>query len=396
MQKIFSFLIIFFLLSACQQRKKDTKEIGYSKMQLVERLIKETQESFIPDKRDHIFDIQVKANEDKVILIGSTDYMKAHHHLKNMLINHKIVFADSIRQLPIIEFFEKIGITRLSVANLRAKPKHASELVTQTLMGTPLRILQKENGFYQVQTPEGYYAWVDAAGIVLKSKNEFEKWLAKPKVIVTNMCGMIYSEKKSILYPISDYVLNDVFAIKKVEKIYTIIEYPDGRTGIIDNKDISDIQLLNKSIFTKNLPEKIAETAKHYMGIPYLWGGTSAKGLDCSGFTKNVYAQYGYLLPRDASQQVKIGKKIEITDSFAHLQAGDLLFFGRMQNGKEKITHVAIHLGNGKIIHETGEVKIESLNPKDSNYNKNRHNSLMQARRIIGNYPQTFIGGYTN
>jgi len=347
----------------------------------------------VPDKRDHIFDIHVKASGDKVILKGSTDFTKAHHHLKNMLINHKIAFIDSIQQLPLKKFVDKMGITRLSVANLRAKPKHSAELVTQTLMGMPLRILQQKNGFYQVQTPEGYYAWVDTAGISIKTKKEFEEWLAKPKVIISSMYGMIDSGKKNILHPISDYVLNDVFAVVKAENNLTTIEYPDGRIGIINNKDISDIKLLNKKIISKN-PKRITETAQNYMGIPYLWGGTSAKGLDCSGYTKNVYAQYGYLLPRDASQQVKIGKKIEITDDFNNLLAGDLLFFGRIKNGKEKITHVAIHLGNGRIIHETGEVKIESLNPKDKDYNEYRHKSLMQARRIVGSYPQSFVGGY--
>ncbi len=395
MQKYISFILILLLFNACQQGEKTSQEIQKNNnVQATEKVIIETQKSFVPDKRDHIFDISVKKSDNKIILTGTTDFTKAHNHLKNMLVNHKIAFIDSIRQLPLKEFVNKMGVTRLSVANLRAQPKHSAELVTQTLMGMPLRILQEKNGFYQVQTPEGYYAWVDAAGIIIKTKKEFEEWLAKPKVIVTSMYGMIDSGKKSVFHPISDYVLNDVFAVIKVEKNLTTIEYPDGRTGIISNKDISDIKLLNKKTIAKNLPKKITETTKKYMGIPYLWGGTSAKGLDCSGFSKNIYAQYGYLLPRDASQQVKIGKKIEITDDFSNLLPGDLLFFGRMQNGKEKITHVAIHLGNGRIIHETGEVKMESLNLKDEDYNEYRHKSLMQARRIVGSYPQTFVGGY--
>ena len=101
------------------------------------------------------------------------------------------------------------------------------------------------------------------------------------------------------------------------------------------------------------------------------------------------------MLPRDASQQVKIGKKIEITDDFKNLQPGDLLFFGSINNGKEKITHVAIHIKNGRIIHATGEVKFESLNPQDADYNPDRRKSLLQARRIYHQYPQNFAKIYS-
>jgi SH3-like domain-containing protein len=397
MKKISLILLFVFTLSSCQNTPAEKQNVKKNaQLQNAEKIINETREIFVPDKRDHIFNVAAKTTGDKIIITGTTDFSKAVTHLKNQLLTHKIKFVDSVQYLPIKDFQNKMAVVRLSVANLRAKPKHSAELVTQALMGMPLRVLQEKNGFYQVQTPEGYYAWVDAAGIVIKSKKDFLDWLKKPKVIVTAMFGMLSSNQKNNTHPISDYVLNNVFAVDKSEKKITKVIYPDGRTGNIDNNCIESLEIFNKNNSKKEqLQSNIVNFASNYIGIPYLWGDTSAKALDCSGFTKNVYAQTGYLLPRDASQQVKIGKKIEITDDFSNLQPGDLLFFGRIKNGKEKITHVAIHLNKGKIIHETGEVKIESLNPKDKDYNEYRSKSLLQARRIVGYIPQTFSKAYT-
>jgi len=131
--------------------------------------------------------------------------------------------------------------------------------------------------------------------------------------------------------------------------------------------------------------ESILRVAKSYLGRPYLWGGTSGNGMDCSGFTKTVLFQNGWLLPRDASQQVLVGMPIETDTTLKNILPGDFLFFGRKANDQqtEKVTHVAIYLGEGEIIHSSGYIRIQSLKRGDSTFTEQRLRSLLKATRPL-------------
>jgi cell wall-associated NlpC family hydrolase len=136
----------------------------------------------------------------------------------------------------------------------------------------------------------------------------------------------------------------------------------------------------------KTTPEtvKIIADAEKFMGSPYLWGGTSTKGMDCSGFIKTVFYLNGLILARDVSLMYRHGLEIKQAQNTDSLRKGDLLFFGSSKNGRVRATHVGMYIGNTEFIHESGMVRINSLDSARANYSKYRHDTFLGARRIIG------------
>jgi cell wall-associated NlpC family hydrolase len=133
--------------------------------------------------------------------------------------------------------------------------------------------------------------------------------------------------------------------------------------------------------------ESIVATARKFVGVPYLWGGTSAKSVDCSGFVKSVYFMHGIILARDASQQARYGKLVDTAGDFSKTEPGDLVFFGRRgdeQNPTESVVHVGIYIGNNRFIHASDYVHISSFDPNDPLYDAYNTNRYLRTKRILG------------
>ncbi len=356
-----------------------------SEMEKVNSILKEIKEKFAPDKRVAVFNIESSELDDKVLLKGETNLPQAKSELIKLFAQSKIKIDDKIEILPSENLGDKkYGVINLSAANLRLKPDHPAELVTQSILGTPIKVLKKgEDGFYLVQTPDGYISWLDNDGFAFMDESELKDWLSSPKIIYTKVYGFSYSDADENSQPVSDLVEGNLLKIISEENNFFLINYPDGRVAYV-KKD--EAKLFNDWYKALNpTGETILNTAYHFMGIPYLWGGTSTKGMDCSGFTKTVYFLNGIILSRDASQQVNTGELVDTKDGWQNLQAGDLLFFGRKANAdkKERITHVAIYIGDGDFIHAAGRVKINSFNPSKSYFSDYRKSGFIRAKRII-------------
>lgn len=340
---------------------------------------------FAPDKRTAIFDIRQERNESgSVILIGETNLPKAKEELLALLKNKNIEVIDSINILPDARLGEKTyGFITLSVANIRTKPDHPAELATQAILGAPVKILKYDDGWYLVQTSDGYIGWVDNDGVEAVTKEDYLSWINGKKIIYTAHLGFSYTAPSKESQSVSDVVNGSILKFLGEEKDFYKIEYPDKRTAYIP---ASEAVFYDKWIAGINpKADEIISDAKKLMGLPYLWGGTSVKGIDCSGFIKTVYFLNGVILPRDASQQALTGENVEVGENFENLQPGDLLFFGRKASAdkNEKVTHVAMYIGNGEYIHSSGKVKINSILAERSNFNKHYFNGFLRAKRIL-------------
>jgi len=340
---------------------------------------------YAPDSRVNVFTVKGIKSGKKLILKGETDNLIVKDELVKSFSPKFREVIDSIQLLPESNLSSTHAVVNVSVANLRTTPSHPSELATQAIFGTPVLVLKKENDWYLIQTPDKYIAWVDAPAITFLNKAEFENWQNSSKIIATVTYGIIYTSDSINSLPVSDFIAGNIFQLKEdyFSNDFIKIVLPDKRQGFVKK---SEFEILDIFISEHNIvsSEKLINTAKQFIGIPYLWGGTSIKGLDCSGFTKTVFFLNGLIIPRDASQQVLAGDKVEIDEQYSKLKPGDLLFFGsKRADNSDRITHVGMYLGNGSFIHESGCVKIESLHKSDDNYNAFRASSLLQVRRYL-------------
>ncbi len=376
--KISLFIVILLGLSACGS----TKLLTQSK-----NLTEEVKAQFAPDGRTSIYKIEPVVQNKVVTLSGETNIPEAKEHLLESFRKAQIRVKDDIKLLPDSDLSKPFGVVTLSVANLRSKPAVSSGLETQALMGMPLKIYKKKGHWYFVQTPEKYIKWMNGGAFAQMSKEAFEAWKKTPKVIFIDRLGYAYKEPDAKSQIVTDLIAGNILKKINFDGDFTLVALPDGTEAFVLTEKL---QNYDDWLDTRKLnADNIEKAAYGYLGAPYVWGGTSGKGLDCSGFTKNVMLQNGIMFPRDASQQIKVGKEIPLDEKLSQVQKGDLLFFGRKGTSqkKERITHVGIYLGNGKFIHagvDKAKVAIESLFPEDDSFAPNRLKSLLHAKRIIG------------
>lgn len=377
MKKTIALILAFFsTLLAQESSKPDLKKV-----------IDAISKKYAPDKRIEIFEVEFYEKDGNLILKGETTQKEAKDELLSQL-KSTFNIIDSIIVLPSPELGDKIyGVISVSVANMRAKPAHQAELVNQVLMGSNVKILKKHGYWYLIQTepPENYIGWIEEGGLAIFNKAEFEKWKNLKKVIFIDYFGFVYSQKDKNSIPVSDLSMGNVLGLEEKEsdgKWFKVI-LPDKRTGYVDKNAVVELNRWRNAV---NLnASNIINTAKKFVGFPYLWGGTSVRGFDCSGFTKIVFKMNGFELPRDADQQSKLGIEINPGENFENLKPGDLLFFGqKAEDGKpEKITHVGIYIGNKEFIHCSGKVSIDSFDPKAPNFNEYRYKTFIRAKRLI-------------
>ncbi|MDT3366202.1 MAG: C40 family peptidase, partial [Bacteroidota bacterium] len=280
--------------------------------------------------------------------------------------------------------------------NMREDPEYDAELGTQALMGTPVKVHYHDNGYWvNIETPDGYKAWVNEMAIVPIDQARLDTWKETPRRIVTNYYTFFLDAPRPDANHVSDGVWGDIVEYVGTTGKYTEVDLPTGQRAFVPTADVTDLRAWVNSrdaVVQADAPQRdvekarqlILETAKTFVGVPYLWAGTSIKGVDCSGFAKTVYFLNGYMLLRNASQQYKTGEPIDVSEGLDKLQPADLVFFGReaTEEKPERITHVAIYMGDGKIIHSSQVVRINSLIEGEPDYYSRK---VIRACRIIGN-----------
>lgn len=257
----------------------------------------------------------------------------------------------------------------VAVANVREEPRHSAELGSQVTMGTPVEITADLGEWKQVTTPEGYKGYIISNSLQPVEEKEYDRWRTTDRLIVTAVDPTYIYDNDSTIdsrHRVSDLVNGCILEVITTtgRNGMTAVTTPDGRQGFVSTADTEALDSWAHQIFDA---AAMPDIALPLMGVTYLWGGTSTKGMDCSGLTKIAAFAGGIILQRNASQQVNAGEKLFSTlgkrptqRQIDSLKKGDLLFFGN--HGSSRINHVGIYIGNGSFIHSSGRVKINSLN----------------------------------
>ncbi|MEE9441813.1 MAG: NlpC/P60 family protein [candidate division Zixibacteria bacterium] len=259
------------------------------------------------------------------------------------------------------------GIVTAPVIDLRAAPEFKSERLSQALFGTPIEIIEPGKEYSRIRLIEGYRGWSKNSHIMQINYEYWKKYLEAPKYVVKSNCVIIKNKSKKRIIPHRLYfgtrlILSEV----KCRTYFTIPSWDKIR---IEKKFLKKIpRKISKGI----TGETLVKTAERFLGAPYLWGGITPAGFDCSGLVQSVCRFHSLEVPRDSKDQRDVGFAIERHE----LKPGDLLFFEG---------HVAISRGGLDIIHANlrrGMVSYDLLDPQSPIYRKDLDDGFLFARRL--------------
>ena len=251
------------------------------------------------------------------------------------------------------------GICNLSIIPLRIEPSDRSEIVSQVLFGEHFEILEETKNWAKIKLQyDNYEGWIDTKQYQTISESSFNK-LSDEEIVLNGDLIEYITGANNLLMPIS------------LGASLSFLENSDININNFDFEGMKSVGIKPKT--------NLINTAFMYLNAPYLWGGKTPFGIDCSGFTQMVYKLNGYHLLRDASQQATQGEALSFIEES---EAGDLAFF---DNEEGKIIHVGIIMDNNYIIHASGKVRIDRLDHLgiyNAETNKHTH-KLRVIKKII-------------
>ena len=342
-----------------------------------------------PDLRLAVWELAVEERDGELYLTGSVSSDAARDDIAALAREARAHAA--VERLPARTDAPGIrAVAHRGLAHLRSEPSHGAELVSQMLLGEEALALRERGEWLQVQTSDRYVAWVHRGSVlrdVPADETEFqrrvrERRLPADRWVVTARAARAVADPAPFAAPVSELVQGGLVEVVESRGRFVRVLLPDGVTGWLARGEVIPADRLAER-FTPS-GRAILDHGAQFLGLPYLWGGTSEKGFDCSGFVQRLFGLHGTWLPRDSDQQAACGEPVDAGEDWSGIAAGDLAFFSEREDGR--VTHVGILAEDGRMLHASTSrngVAWEDLHPATRDSRGERlANTLIAVRRV--------------
>lgn len=328
---------------------------------LIRRAARDVRALFVPDPRVDLFDVCTHWDGAHISVQVTTTVPAAEAEFRTRLEAAGVDTDLRVRMLPPRAARRSEALVRAAIAPVYRRPTMNSAQLTQYVMGSPLTLLSRQGRFWCIRGEDRHVGWVHSGFL---APRETIRAFAREHTLAGRL-----------LVSLGAVVVDDAgrpfarlpWGARVVRQDSGHVMLPDGRRGRIGAGEVMAADRISEYFPPRG--ENLARTARRWLGAPYLWGGVTPWGVDCSGFVQSLFRLHGIALPRDSDMQAKLGASVEAGAAWQDLRPGDLLFFAE----RRRVNHVAISMGGPGIVHAsasnggvhlndmTGELPVEAF-----------------------------------
>lgn len=341
---------------------------------LIRHAARDVRRTLVPDPRIEVFEVRIRPGRSRPLVSNVTTVPAAAAAFRSRLEEAGLDADITTRILPDPDLEPRTeALARAPIVPVYRRPTLGSHLMTQYVLGTRLTLLSRRGRFFRIRGEDAHVGWVHRGYLTRGEPGWALAWeRAEGGDPVVSLGAQVNDSADRVLARLP-------WGARVIQQAGGRILLPDGRDGHVASGEVVQADRLWDRFPSR--AESVGRTARRWLGAPYLWGGVTPHGVDCSGLVQAVFWIHGVALPRDSDMQAALGADIDPGEAFQGLRAADLLFFAE----NRRVNHVALSLGGSEIIHASVGNGVVALNDMAGTGEMDRflRSIFVGARRLL-------------